>query len=138
MQMPRMNGSFELRTAVAVLAATLLAGCATAEDRVGGLLVAPGSYEFYSCPQLAQIAASYKARRAELEQLMAKAESDAGGKLMSAISYRPDYLQVGGQIQDVERTARAKQCDLSAAPAKPAQPVPQRATPARRGQEKPR
>ena len=42
MQMPRINGSFELKIGVAVLAATLLAGCATAEDRVGGLLVAPG------------------------------------------------------------------------------------------------
>ena len=30
--MPRMNGSFKLKVAVAVLAATLLAGCATAED----------------------------------------------------------------------------------------------------------
>ena len=136
--MPRMNGSFKLKVAVAVLAATLLAGCATAEDRVGGLLVAPGGYEFYSCQQLADRVASLKVRRTELEHLMAKAESDPAGKVMSTIGYRPEYLQVGGQIQDVERTARAKQCDLSAAPAKPAQPVPQRATPARRGQEKPR
>ena len=141
MQMPRINGSFELKIAVAVLAATLLAGCATTEERAGSLFVAPGGYEFYACLQLAQTAASYKARRAELEQLMAKAESDAGGKLMSAISYRPDHLKMGGELHAIEVTAREKHCNLSgemAKLAKPAQPVPQRATPARRGQEKPR
>jgi len=53
----------------------------------------------------------------ELEGLMAKAESGAGGTLINAVGYRPDYLKVRGEQHALEKTAREKNCDLSAVPA---------------------
>jgi hypothetical protein len=104
------------------LCALGLGGCAMSEDTVANLLVAPGAYEFYTCPQLVSNAASLRARQAELEQLMAKAETDAGGKVMSSMSYRPEYLRARGELRSVEATAREKQCDLTPPP-KPAAPA---------------
>ena len=118
-----------MRIAAALMAAGCLAGCVS-DETAGSLLVAPGGFEFYSCPQLVQAAAGFRARAAELQRLMDKAERDPGGKLVSALGYRPDYLSVRGQLHEVERTARSKQCALpassqtatSAAPAPPPPP----------------
>jgi hypothetical protein len=134
--MCRMNGRSAWRAAFGLVAAGLLAGCATSGDTAATLMTAPGGYDFYSCPQLAQTAASLKLRRTELEHLMAKAESDAGGRVMSAIGYRPDYLKTRGALHEVERTARDKQCDMSIAPAKP--PAPPRAASTVPARAKPR
>jgi hypothetical protein len=131
--MPLINGGLTLRLVATLLAAGLLAGCAFSDEKAASLLVAPGDYDLYSCPQLARTAADLKVRRAELEGLMAKAEGDAGGRMMSALGYRPDYLKVRGEIHEIEKTAREKKCDLAAvranaAPAAPAMP-PLPATP---------
>lgn len=131
--MSRMNGGCTAAIAAVLLSAGLLGGCAMSDERAASLLVAPGDYDLYSCPQLARTAADLKGRRAELEGLMAKAERDAGGRMMSALGYRPDYLKVRGEIHEIEKTAREKKCDLSAvranaAPAAPAMP-PLPATP---------
>ena len=113
----------------------LLAGCSSAEDTASTLLVAPGGFDFYSCPQLVDTVNSLRARKLELEKLMARAETDVGGKVMSAMGYRPDYLRVIGQLKSAEATFREKQCQMpppaAAAPApapktKPAAKRPKR------------
>ena len=102
------------------------------DDKAASLLVAPGDYDLYSCPQLAQTAADLRKKRGDLEALMARAEGDSGGRFMSAVGYRPEYLKVRGEVHEVETTAAAKHCDLSSLPA-PQQssvpPVPSAGTP---------
>src|SRR5690348_4616925 len=90
----------------ALVAAALTGGCSVTEQGTARLLVAPGSYEFYSCPQLVNAAQSFRSRQRELENLMAKASVDAAGRMMSEVTYRPDYLTVRGQLHEVELAAR--------------------------------
>lgn len=119
------------RIAAVCFVALGVGGCAMSEDTVSTLLVAPGNYEFYSCPQLVSAAASLRGRQKQLEDLMARAETDFGGKVMSATGYRPDYLRVRGELRSVETTAREKQCDLTPPQPKPAPPTKPARTPAR-------
>ena len=49
-------------------------------------------------------------REAELEALMAKAGRDASGKLASALAYRPEYLQVHGEMNELRKTSADKNC----------------------------
>ena len=97
-------------SAVALAAATL-AGCAT---QGGGdsssLLVTPGRYDFYSCPQMAQATVPLRVREKELEALMAKAGDGPGGALASTLAYRSDYLQVRGNLNELAKSAAAKNC----------------------------
>jgi hypothetical protein len=95
------------------LALPLLAGCTVTDDRVAGLLSDPGRYVNYSCPQIVVTLRTSIERQRELEQLTAKAGNDAGGRLVSATTYRPEYLALRGDVNDLRRTAAGKQCDLS-------------------------
>ncbi len=113
------------------LAMPLLAGCTMTDDRMAGLLSDPGRYINYSCPQIVLALGTSMERQRELEQLMAKAGNDAGGRLVSATTYRPEYLAVRGDINDLRRTAAGKQCDLSKA-GETASPPPRAAPAAKR------
>ena len=115
--MSRMNGGCAAAIAAVLLAAGMLGGCAISDERAASLLVVPGDYDIYSCPQLAVTYSGLKTRRIELEGLMAKSASGAGGQLVNAVGYRPDYLKVRGEQHEIEKTAREKNCDLSAVPA---------------------
>lgn len=113
--------------ACVLLAAAELAGCAGSEDTVGRVLVAPGGYDYYNCQQLASTAQSLRTRLQELEGLMGKSSQGAGGGLVNAMVYQPDYLNVRGQLNELRRTAAAKNCDerqIAGQPAKPAIPKP--------------
>jgi hypothetical protein len=100
----------------ALLAAGLLAGCAVqggaADERVGQFLVAPGKFVLYDCAQLAQQAATTGAREKELEALIAKAGPGSDGRLVSSIAYRPEYLEVHGEMNELRNAAAAKNCDF--------------------------
>lgn len=97
----------------AALAGLLLAGCAGSKDQMASLLVAPGAYQFYKCAQLATAMQSTAARVKELEGLMAKAQTGPAGGLVSAAAYQPDYMVARGDMNELRREARAKNCDLS-------------------------
>lgn len=129
MQMTDIWSRRTLPLTAALLGAALAGGCSVTEQGASSLLVAPGSYEFYSCPQLVDRARSLRGRQRELENLMAKASTDAAGRMMSAVTYRPDYLTVLGDLHEVERTARQKQCDLTPPPPKAAAPAAGRKAP---------
>lgn len=116
------HGKF-LRFVAALLLAATLGGCGTSDDKVGRLLVAPDKFVFYSCADIAEKAAATAARVRELEQLMAKAGEDAGGRLVSSVAYRPEYLERHGEMNELRSAAAAKNCNFvpgaknSAAPA---------------------
>ena len=107
----------------AIAMAAALAGCASTEDTAATLLVAPGDYDLYPCSQLVNTVTGLKARKLQLEQLMARAETDIGGKVMSTMGYRPDYLRVIGELKSAEATLREKRCEVPP-PATPAAAPP--------------
>lgn len=100
----------------ALLAAGLLAGCAVqsgaSDDKMARFLVAPGKFVLYDCAQLAQQSATTGAREKELEALIAKAGPGSDGRLVSSIAYRPEYLEVHGEMNELRNAAAAKNCDF--------------------------
>lgn len=112
--MPRSKGGstdVSRRLVAATLAATALAGCAMSDDKLANMLVAPGKFDLYTCPELATKASEIGKRQQTLEGLMAKAGSDTSGKLVSTLAYRPDYLSARGEMNDLRQAQAAKNCD---------------------------
>ncbi len=112
---------------VAMLAtfSALLAGCGAqgvSDDKLGRFLVSPDKYEYYNCDQLAVEAKTKSTREAELEALTAKAGRDASGKFASALAYRPEYLQVHGEMNELRKASAAKNCGSAAGAASSAPP----------------
>ncbi len=98
---------------VGILAAATVAGCAASDDASGRFLVQPDRYQLYSCRELAEAAQAVGARQLELEGLMAKAGPDASGHFVSTIAYRPEYLQLRGQMNEIRKTSAEKKCKFS-------------------------
>ena len=97
------------RSSIAALAALALAGCAS-EEAASRFLVPPDKYVLYSCSELATASQTTLTRQHELEMLMAKAEVGPGGQLASAMAYRPEYLQLRGEMDQLRKTADEKNC----------------------------
>ena len=104
-----------LACAGAVLAACL-AGCGTISDETAGrAFMAPGRYDMYPCANIEVRIKEVRARRIELEQLMARSSQSAGGEFVNAIAYRGEYLQTGGDLQELARTSSDKKCAVDSA-----------------------
>jgi len=99
------------------LAALLCVGVpASADDAaLSRMLVAPGKYMLYNCQALMVEAKANLTRMHELEALMAK----SGSEFANAVAYRPEYLQLSGELTDIRREAADKKC--KAAPGGPQQ-----------------
>lgn len=111
------------RRAAAWLGAALaaaLAGCGTSDDSMARFVVAPGKYLLYSCDEIAKEAQVKGAREQELRQLIARAGTDAGGRLVSGLAYDADYLTVRGENNELRAAAAAKHCDSVPGAAGPA------------------
>lgn len=95
---------------IGALATVLLSGCAASDDVSGRFLVQPEKYQLYNCGQLADAAEQVIKRRRELEGLMAKAGTDASGRFVGTVAYRPEYLQLRGQMNEIRRTSIERKC----------------------------
>ncbi|HXZ46054.1 MAG TPA: twin-arginine translocation pathway signal [Pseudolabrys sp.] len=98
------------RNPLASLVAVMLCGCAASDDTAARFLVAPDQFVLYNCPQLAEAGKSNATRQRELETLMAKADTDSTGRFVSGLSYRPEYLQLRGQMTELRKEAANKHC----------------------------
>ena len=107
------SGKFRRLAAAALLAASL-AACttsgSTSDDTLGRLLVAPDKFTLYNCPDLVARWKVLVEREKELQRLTAKAGSRADGQLVSAVAYRPEYLAVRGEMNELRNAAAAKNC----------------------------
>jgi hypothetical protein len=95
---------------LSAIVATALAGCAVSDDSAGRFMVAPDRYVLYNCTQLAKAAQATRSRQRKLEMLMAKAETDSVGVLVSSGAYRPEYAQLRGMMNEIQKTAVDKNC----------------------------
>jgi hypothetical protein len=112
-----------------------LAGCAGMSDGISTAFADPAKYDLYDCKQLETERKSLAGRSAELQGLMAKAETGTGGVVISELAYRNDYIAVRGQTQLAEEAWRKNKCvETPPAPpagkpgaAKPGKPAPKSA-----------
>src|ERR1035441_10667506 len=98
--------------AAAALVAISLAGCAMSDDSLSSFLVAPGNYVLFSCDDIARTAKTTQARQKELEQLMAKASTDTGGRLISDATYGTEYATTRGRMKNLRVAAAERKCDF--------------------------
>jgi hypothetical protein len=105
--MNRRRKAWSLLALFAAIAAA--SGCAS-EDTAGRFLVAPDKFVLYNCAQLNDAAQNNFARQQELEKLIAKAEQGSGGTIVSDMTYRPEYVQLRGEMNELRRTTAEKNC----------------------------
>ena len=134
-------------TAFALLALVpALSGCAEMSDSMTMAFADPAKYDLYECKQLEPERKNLANRSAELQGLMAKAETGVGGAVVAELAYRNEYLAVRGQARLAEQAWQRNKCRETvpavaapvAAPAPPpgaraAAPGPRPAAPSRAG-----
>jgi hypothetical protein len=110
-----------------------LSGCAGMSETIAPAFADPGKYELYDCKQLETERKALATRTADLQRLMDKAETGAGGAVVSELAYRNDYIAVRGQAQFVEDAWRRNKCreapPEAAPPAVPPSPAAAKPTP---------
>ena len=67
----------------------------------------PAKYDFYDCKQLEAERKALATRGAELQGLMAKADTGVAGPVVAELAYRNDYIAVRAQGQICRRRTGA-------------------------------
>lgn len=112
-------------------AGVALSGCAGMSETVAPAFADPGKYELYDCKQLETERKALANRTADLQRLMDKAETGAGGAVVSELAYRNDYIAVRGQAQLADEAWRRNRCrETPPEPTPPATPPSSAAKPA--------
>jgi hypothetical protein len=101
-----------------------LAGCAGMSDSMSTAFADPAKYEFYDCKQLESERKSLASRAAELQGLMAKADTGVAGPVVGELAYRNDYIAVRGQSKFAEEAWRGNKCQETPPAATPAAATP--------------
>src|SRR3569833_1059980 len=91
-------------------AAAALSGCAGMSETVAPAFADPAKYELYDCTQLEGERKSIANRTGDLQRLMDKAQTGAGGAVVSELAYRNDYIAVRGQAQMADDAWRRNKC----------------------------
>ena len=120
-------------TAVALLVlgtglGATLGGCANVGDSfASGAFVDPAKYDQFDCKQLEAERKAQATRTAELQGLIAKAETGTGGSVVGELAYRNDYISARASSKLAEETWQRNKCVASspavAAPAPAPAPV---------------
>jgi hypothetical protein len=92
-----------------------LSGCAEMGDSMASAFADPAKYDLYECKQLEPERKALATRAAELQGLMAKAETGVAGSVVSELAYRNDYIAVRGQARLAEEAWRRNKCRESPA-----------------------
>jgi len=123
-----LSTSFRACCAVAALVAGgfALSGCAGVSETIAPAFADPAKYELYDCKQLEAERKALAKRTADLQKLMDKAETGAGGAVVSELAYRNDYVAVRGQAQMAEDAWRRNRCRETPPDATPVSTTPQR------------
>jgi hypothetical protein len=101
-----------------------LSGCADMGDTLSTAFADPAKYELYDCKQLETERKTLAARSAELQGLMAKADTGLAGPLVAELAYRNEYVSVRGQARFAEEAWLRNKCHPSP-PAAPAAAAPE-------------
>ncbi|WP_213770406.1 twin-arginine translocation pathway signal [Bradyrhizobium sp. dw_78] len=125
-----------LRRSAAALALLVsgagLSGCANLGDSfASGAFVDPARYDYYDCKQLEDERKKLATRSAELQGLIAKANTGVGGSVVGEVVYRNDYIAVRAQAKLADENWQRNKCHESPPSAASAVPVPASASSAK-------
>lgn len=102
-----------------------LAGCADMSDGLTSAFADPAKYEFFDCKQLEAERKVLANRAAELQGLMAKADTGVGGPVVAELVYRNDYITARAQAKLADQAWHRNKCqDTPPAVAAAAPPAP--------------
>lgn len=101
-----------------------LAGCASVGDSVSSAFADPARYDLYECKQLEPERVRLAVRAAELQGLMAKAETGVAGSVVAEVAYRNEVIATQGQQKFAEEAWRRNKCHEAKPEAKPAAVAP--------------
>ena len=73
--------------------------------------VDPARYDLYDCKQLAAARKVHMDHIDELKRLMAKAETGAGGAVVSELAYRDEYVATQANLKLANRVWDGNHCD---------------------------
>jgi hypothetical protein len=102
-----------------------LSGCADMSDTLTTAFADPAKYDLYDCKQLETERKALASRAADLQGLMAKADTGVAGPVVAELAYRNEYVSVRGQARFADEAWQRSKCHASppAAPATGAQPA---------------
>jgi hypothetical protein len=117
-----------LRTTAAVALLVLcagLGGCANVGDSfASGAFVDPAKYDQFDCKQLEAERKAQATRTAELQGLIAKAETGTGGSVVGELAYRNDYISARASAKLAEETWQRNKCAAGSPAAATPPPAP--------------
>jgi len=87
-----------------------LGGCANMSDGMVSAFADPAKYDLYECKQLESERKNLATRGAELQGLIAKAQTGVAGPVVAEIAYRNEYIAVRGQANNAEEAWRRNKC----------------------------
>jgi hypothetical protein len=90
-----------------------LSGCASVGDNMSTAFADPAKYDLYECKHLETERVRLAARKAELNGLMAKAETGVGGSVVAELAYRNEVIATQGQSKFAEEAWRRNKCQES-------------------------
>jgi hypothetical protein len=91
-----------------------LSGCADMSDSMTAAFADPAKYDLYDCKQLEAERKNLATRAAELQGLMAKAETGVAGPVVAELAYRNEYIAVRGQARLADEVWQRNKCHLAA------------------------
>jgi hypothetical protein len=100
-----------------------ISGCAQIGESMTSAFADPAKYDLYDCKQLEPERKALAARAAELQGLMAKAETGVAGPVVAEVAYRNDYISVRAQQKLAEEAWQRNKCHETV-PAEPMTVVP--------------
>ena len=87
-----------------------LSGCASVGDNMSSAFADPAKYDLYECKQLQPERERLAARAAELQGLMAKAETGVAGSVVAEVAYRNDLISTRGQQKLADEAWQRNKC----------------------------
>jgi hypothetical protein len=122
-RIPHSQPSLRAAAGVALLVLGIgLNGCANMSDSMTSAFADPAKYDLYECKQLEAERKSLATRTAELQGLMAKAETGVAGSVVAELAYRNDYIALRGQTKLAEEAWQRNKCHETTPAAAPAAP----------------
>jgi hypothetical protein len=118
-----------------------LSGCAAMDDPMSSAFADPAKYDLYDCKQLETERKTLATRAAELQSLMARADTGVGGPVVAEFAYRSDLLAVRGKTKLADEAWRRNKCHETPAatstpavsPATTAPPATRKGSPSQAG-----
>jgi hypothetical protein len=87
-----------------------LGGCAEMNDTMTTAFADPAKFELYDCKQLEAARKALASRAAELQGLMAKANTGFAGPVVAEMAYRDEYNAIRGQSHFAEEAWQKNHC----------------------------